>query len=368
MDLLDRARELATSLPEHTEAHDRERQLAPDVVAALRGGGFLQVLLPAELGGHALAADRYVEVLATLAAGDAATAWCVMTASTSTLLAGYLDRGEAERLWTGQAPFLAGVFAPGGRARVDRDGVVLSGRWPYASGCRHADWVAVGALLDDGGGPRHVIGFLPADDAALRVVDNWDTLGLRGTGSHDLVADEARLPRARITSVFERTPWLDGPLARVPLFGLLATGVAACGLGVASRAVSTVGAQLAAARESPGSSTLARHGALVARLGAARAYLVDAAARAQRAAEAGPVGGATRGELRLAAAHVAAACVEVARDAFHLGGGAAVRAGHPLQRALRDAEMVLTHRMVAEKVVPAATRAVLGLGPVPPDL
>ncbi len=368
MELLDRARALAASLSAHTEAHDRACQLVPEVVTALRAGGFLQVLLPAELGGHALAADAYVEVLATLAEGDAATAWCVMTASTSTLLAGYLARAEAEALWRDEPPFLAGVFAPGGRATRDGDHVTLSGRWPYASGCRHAQWIAVGALLDEGAGPRHVVGFLPADDPALRIIDTWDTLGLRGTGSHDVVVDAARLAATRITSVFERRPWIDGALARVPLFGLLAAGVAACGLGIAAGAAATAGAQLRAAREAPGSSTLARHGALLARLGAARDHLIAAAARAQRAAEAGPVEPAARGLLRLAAAHVAAECVAVAREAFHLGGGAAVRVGHPLQRALRDAEMVLTHRMVAEKVVPAATRAVLGLGPVPPDL
>jgi indole-3-acetate monooxygenase len=77
---------------------------------------------------------------------------------------------------------------------------------------------------------------------------------------------------------------------------------------------------------------------------------------------------AVRGTLRLAACHVAATCAEITRGAFHLGGGASVRTSSPLGAALRDLETVLTHRMVAEKVMPAAARAVLGIGTVPPDL
>ncbi len=369
MELLARARDLAATLPTHTERHERERRLAPEVVAALRDGGFLQVLLPLELGGHALPAPAYVELLATLAAGDAATAWCVMTASTSTLLAAYLDRDEARAIWAGApAPFLAGIFAPGGRGQADGDELRLSGRWPYASGCRHADWVAVGALVDDGAGPRHVVCFLPAAAPGVQIVDHWDTLGLGGTGSHDLVVDDVRVPRRRITSVFDRAPWAGGALSRLPLFGLLAAGVAACGLGIAARAAATVGDHLTAGREPPPSTVLARHGAVHAQLGAARAYLLAAAGRAQTAAEAGPVTAAVRGELRLAACHAAEQSAAVARAAFHLAGGAAVRAGHPLERCLRDAEMVLTHRMVADRVIPAATRAVIGVGVVPPEL
>lgn len=370
----ERARELAARLPAFAASHEAERRLAPDVVDALAAGGFLQVLLPRELGGLELDAAAYVEVLATLAAGDAATGWCVMTASTSTLLAAYLDRGAAEELWTGaRPPFLSGVFAPSGAATTTGDGVTLRGRWAYGSGCRHADWVAVGALADGGPRPRHVVCFLPI--AQVQIVDHWDTLGLGGTGSHDLVIDDAHVPARLVASVFDRAPWPEGALHRLPLFGLLALGIAACGLGVATAAVAHDGARLAAAKpaadgrpaELP-SAALAAHASLAARLGAVRAYLLDVAARAQAAATAGPPPPAIRGELRLAATHAAAECAAIVRAAFHQAGGAAVRAGHPLHRALRDVETLLTHRMVGDRVLPAAARAVLGLGALPPDL
>ena len=181
------ARELARELPSHRRAHDSDRRLAPAVVTALRSTGILGSLVPHELGGAELSPVDYIELLETLAAGDSATAWCVMTASTSTLLAAYLARDTAEALWTTAPPFVAGVFAPGGKLTADG---TLTGKWSWASGSRHAEWFAVGAIADK----RHVLCFVPA--SAVRIVDNWDTLGLAGTGSHDITIENARSRRA----------------------------------------------------------------------------------------------------------------------------------------------------------------------------
>ena len=359
--LVDRARRIAPELRGHRAAHDRARQLDPAVVTLLREGGFLGALAPRELGGDELPPADYVELLEALAAGDAAAAWCVMTATTTSLLLAYLPRAAAAAMWPPGAPppFLSGVFAPGGKLADGR----LSGRWSYASGSRHADGFFVGALA----GKRHVVCAVPPQ--AVTIADNWDTLGLAGTGSHDLVIEEAEVAPDRVTSVFERAPWSDAALYRVPLFGLLSAGIAGCGLGIARAALHHAAGRLAA--DAP-SLALVRYGELRAQLDAARAYLrATAAAVAAAAAAAGPggaIGDAARGELRLASRFVAQTCAEVARGAFHLGGGASARTGSPLGEALRDAETLLTHRMVAERVLPAAARAVLGLGAAPPDL
>ncbi len=359
--LVDRAAALLPLLAGQRAHHDAHRQLAPAVVDALRTGGMLTALVPRELGGHALAPRDYVLMLEALARGDSATAWVVMTASTSTLLAAYLPRPTAARLWaTGQpAPLLAGIFAPTGQITIEGDVARLTGRWSWASGSRHADWFVVGAL----DGRHHQVCFVPP--AAVHVVDNWDPIGLAGTGSHDLVIEGAVLPTDQITSVFERAPWTDAPLYRVPMFGLLALGIAGCGLGIARAALAQVEGTLTP--DAP-STTWATYADLRARLGAARAYVLATADAALAAATAGVVPGPVRGELRLAACHAAATSAEVARAAFHLGGGASVRAGSAASNALRDLETVLTHRMVADRVRPAAARAALAIGTTPPDL
>jgi alkylation response protein AidB-like acyl-CoA dehydrogenase len=356
--LLDRARALAADLAVHRAAHDREKQLAPSVVAALRESELLSVLTPTELGGHATAPVDYVDILETLAAGDAATAWCVMTCSTSTLLAPYLPRATAETLWSRtRQPFIAGIFAPMGKL----DGGVLAGRWSYASGCRHADVFFVGALADR----RHVVCLL--DREAVRIADNWDTLGLAGTGSHDLVIDSAPIAPDHVTSVFDRAPWAASPLYRVPLFGLLALGIAGCALGIARAALAHATTKL---DEKLPSAAFATIGELHATLSSARAYLRDVAtnAYARASLDTTTVDARTRGDLRLASTFVAQRCADVVRGAFHLGGGASARAGSIAGNALRDIEMLLTHRMIADRVIPAATRAVFGVGAPPPDL
>jgi alkylation response protein AidB-like acyl-CoA dehydrogenase len=263
------------------------------------------------------------------------------------MLAAYVPRETAAALWA-DAPFIAGVFAPGGKL----DDGKLTGRWSYGSGSRHADLVVLGAIANR----RHVVCLVKPE--SVRIVENWDTLGLAGTGSHDLVVEGA-VPE-HVTSVFDVAPWAAAPLYRMPLFGLLATGIAACGLGIARSA-------LAALRfdDKTPSATLARYAELRAELAAARAYLLATCTAVHDAAAITPV---ERGELRLAASHVAARCADVVRGAFHLVGGAAIRAGHPVGAALRDVETLLTHKMVVDRVLPAAARAILGIGTPPPDL
>lgn len=345
-------------LAAHRASHDANKQLDPDVVGMIRERGFHASLVPHLLGGAELEPAAYVEMLEALAAGDAATGWVTMTASTSALLGAYLPRTTADLLWKAGTPLFAGVFAPGGK--ISDDGV-LTGKWSWGSGSRHADWFALGSLQ----GRRHLVCFVPR--ANVRIVDNWDTLGLAGTGSHDLVVDGLKIPADHTCSLFEHTPWPGTPLYHVPVFGLLATGIAACALGIAKSALAHAAARLQRDGDPP-SPQLAKFATLHAELAAARAYLLATCAHVFATASAGSITGAARGELRIAASHVTERCAEVVRGCFRIDGAAALRDRHPLQLALRDIEVVLTHKMVVDRVLPAATRALLELGPTPPDL
>ncbi|MEO6775766.1 MAG: acyl-CoA dehydrogenase family protein [Kofleriaceae bacterium] len=345
-------------LAAHRAAHDTTRQLAPAVVGLIREHAWHAALVPHLLGGAELEPAAYVELLEAIASGDSATGWVTMTASTSAMLGAYLPRGAATALFAHGTPLLAGVFAPGGV--LDDQGVV-TGTWSWASGCRHADWFAVGALRDK----RHVVCFVPR--ASVQIRDHWDTLGLAGTGSHDLAIDGVRVAAEHTCSLFGTEPWPGTPLYRVPVFGLLATGIAACALGIAKTALGHAADRLRRDKE-PASSQLVKFAELHAELAAARAYLIATCTTVFAHARAGAIEPAARGELRLAASSVTERCVEVARGCFHLDGAAALRDRHPLQLALRDLEVVKTHKMVVDRVLPAAARALLGLGTPPPDL
>ncbi len=348
---------LARELGARRREHEQRGQLSAIGVDAIRSARMLDGLLPKELGGLELPPLTYLEVIEALAAADPATGWCAMTAATSTLLAPYVDPEVAAQIWHDKSPFLAGVFAPSGKVTLARDGVRLAGTWSYASGCRHAEWFALGAIADG----AHVVAMVPAGQ--VTIVDNWDVLGLRGSGSHDVTVD-VELPTRQLATVFGARPWSDAPLYRVPLFGALACGVAACAVGIAHHAL-----EIALPRE-PAPAQLAVWGRAWARVDASRAYLHAAILRATHAAVVAstPADAATRGELRLAAVHAAHECADVVRELFRIAGGAAIRAGHPLDAALRDVETLLTHRMVVDRVVPTAARAMLGLGQPPADL
>jgi alkylation response protein AidB-like acyl-CoA dehydrogenase len=353
--LIERARAMIPELAAMRARHDTAKCLDSQVVERLQREGFFGALVPRELGGHELAPVEYVAVLEALAIGDSASAWCVMTASTSTLLAAYLSQATAREIWSADrvAPVFAGVFAPMGK--LDHK---LVGRWSWASGCTHAQWFAVGAIRDRG----HVVCIVPRSD--VTIIENWDTLGLAGTGSHDIAIDCSVAPD-HVTSVFDRAPWPAGAVYRVPLFGLLAAGIAGCALGIARRAIDTAGGALQATSSSHQFATFA---GLRARCDAARAYLASALADAYAAAEREHITAVERGALRLAAAHVTSTCAEVARGAFHIGGGPSVRAGSVLGAALRDLETIRTHRMISDAGLPAFGRAVLGVGTPSVDL
>ena len=250
-------------------------------------------------------------------------------------------------MWSAGTPFLGGVFAPTGTLDDGR----LSGRWSYASGSRHADFIALGALA----GKSHVVCVVPV--ASLRIHHNWDTLGLAGTGSHDVSADRVRVAPDHVCSVLAGTPWPTTRLYRVPIFGVLAVGVAACGLGIAGAALARRQAARGRTRGTVATARGVRRASrelrLCTRVSArgvhgrvrCRGDLCDGARRLPARSE------PRRASLR-----------RVVRGAFHLGGGASMHTNSPLNAALRDIETLLTHKMVVDRVLPAAARALLGIG------
>ncbi|HJL14545.1 MAG TPA: acyl-CoA dehydrogenase family protein [Sandaracinaceae bacterium LLY-WYZ-13_1] len=374
--LIGTARALAEELAPRAEAIEAARRVPAELSERLGREGFHRLLVPEALGGREVHPAVFASVLEALAHGDAATAWVVMTSSTTGILLAYLDVGVARAILD-DAPHaaLAGVFAPSGRATPTEGGYRLSGRWRYGSGCENAAWRMGGALVFEGDAPRTVDGggpeirscFFRADES--RVVDTWDVSGLRGTGSHDLEVQDVLVPAERTTCVRLDHPRHEGPLYRFPLFGLLATGVSAVGLGIARRALDEVEAQAKASRSRGGSKRMAESELVQVRVASAEAEL--AAARAltyetlesvyEHAASGEPLAGGDRARLRMAATHAAGASARVVDACYHLAGGAAIWASSPLQRCLRDVHVMTQHVMVAEPTLKPVGRLLLDL-------
>ena len=315
----------------------------------MRGGA------PGDVGAPELPPALTLSCAEEIARGDASAGWCVSIAATSSLLAGYLP-DEPRRELFGDPDFIAaGVWAPRGKARPVDGGLAVSGRWAFCSGISHSGVLFAGCLPDeppaDGSRPLPMVVALPKEQ--LKVLDTWHTLGLRGTGSHDAVADEIVVPTDRAFSLLGG-PALDRPLYRFPIFGFFALSIAAAALGNARGAIDDF-TELAVDKVGLGSTrTLAERSATHAAVAEAESELRGARAAFYAAIDAAwegaqgrePVPLELRNGLRLAATHATRTSADVVRALFDLGGGSVIYDESRLQRRFRDAFTATAHFQV----------------------
>ena len=345
------AQQIAAAAREMSTQIDDDRRLPEELVALLGESGLLRAGAPAEVRGLELPPGVALRCAEAVARGNASAGWCVSIAITSSLLVAYLPASSRDALFGEGRGVAAGVWAPRGTGRTVDGGVVVSGRWAFCSGILHADMMFAGCLVDDRRVPS-VVALLKDD---LEVLDTWHTLGLRGTGSHDTLADEVFVPADRVFSLFDG-PILDRPLYRFPVFGFFALSIAAAALGNARAAIDDL-VELASAKKGLGSTrTLAERPATQAAvataesaLGAARALYYQAIETAWQASQDSEgVSVATRNRLRLAATHATRTSADVVRDMYDLAGGSAIYDSSPLQRRFRDAYTATAHFQVNE--------------------
>ena len=242
-----------------------------------------------------------------------------------------------------------------GRASVVEGGLRVSGRWSFCSGISHSQWLFAGCMLDSQeGSGQPILRVVALPKGELEILDTWHTSGLRGTGSHDAVANELFVPERHVLALLDGAPRVDAPLYRFPIFGFFALSIAAAALGNARGAIDDL-SELAGAKAGQGSSrvlaerpaTQAAVGEAEAALRAARSLYYEAIGEAWAAAQDdGPVPEHLRLGLRLAATHAVRASADVARSMYDLGGGTAIYEDSPLQRRFRDAHTATAHFQV----------------------
>ena len=167
-------------------------RLVEDSVAALRSHGFWRMRLCRELGGFELPIVMQIQVLAALADVDASSAWCTMVANNGlAVLGATMPASAIDRVFADDVPCCTIVAAPGGVARPVEGGYLLNGTWCLASSIHHATWVHASAYIDRD--PSRLLPLaIPVHDVEL--LDTWDVVGLRGTGSNDFTLTNYFLP------------------------------------------------------------------------------------------------------------------------------------------------------------------------------
>jgi indole-3-acetate monooxygenase len=374
--LVEAARRLGPAVGGLADTTERERRLPAELVRAFAEAGFFRMCVPRALGGGEVDPATLVRVLEALATADASAAWCAMIGATSGVVAAYLPEATARAIYaTNPGVVTGGVFAPQGRARPERDGYRVSGRWAFASGCQHSSWLMGGCIVLDGGTPRTLPGGTPDvrlmlfPAAEVEVIDTWSVAGLRGTGSHDIAVSDLFVPAERSTSLASDPPHAPGTLYAFPVFGLLALGIAAVALGIGRAAVDEL-ARLAAEKTATlQRRRLAERGLVQAQvaeaeatLRAGRALLLETVAETwTMATAAGTIAPRQRALVRLAATHATTSAARATDLMYHAGGGTALYATSPLQRCFRDVHAVTQHMMVGYATYELAGRLLLGV-------
>lgn len=371
------AQDWATRLPARAAEFERERRLPADIADGFGKAGFFHMLVPAQYGGLEVHPRTFVQVLKTLARGDASASWNAMIGSTTGLLSASLPDAAVTEIFGDKPGGLAvGVTAPNGKAEIVADGFKATGRWPFGSGSQNASWICGGCfiyqdgqqVMSDKGQPE--VRLLMFKAANVVIEDTWKVSGLRGTGSHHFHVDDVFVPESHTVSLGGRAR-VDRPLYQFPMLGLLALGVASVSVGVGYRAVDAF-LELAGDKKPTGSTRQLGDRALVQSnlakslgdLRSAEALMNQSIDDAWAIAESGErLPQESKAALRLAAANATHASVRAVDRLYEAGGGSSIYEDNPLQQCFRDVHVTTQHAMVAEPIFEVVGRVELGLPP-----
>ena len=201
---------------------ERNRRVSPEVLDHLRIDGLGGAAVPAAVGGREIDPSDLLGLIETVARGDGSAGWVTMIYATSSVAGHYLHPDGLDEVFAeGPASLTSGVLAPRGTAKRVDGGYMVKGTWPFASGSIDASWIALGAMADDA---SRLSFFLPRNE--VEILDTWDVMGLRATASHDVAVDNRFVPDSRVFDLSGPSRTQE-PIARFPVFGLLAAGIGA---------------------------------------------------------------------------------------------------------------------------------------------
>lgn len=365
VDFAERARAVARIADEHADFGDKHGRLADPVVEALHREGLFGMWVPSVVkGGVELDPVSSIGVIENLAYGDPSAGWVLMAAALAVGTgAAYLDDAAvAELFGKDRLPVIAGQGTRPGTAIPTRGGFRLSGSWSFASGIKHGTHIHTLGIIDGTGEPRIFV--LPVDRATL--IENWDVLGLRATGSIDYQIDDAFVPESHTHFALTETPKRGGSLYTLGVIGFAVICHSAWACGIGRRVLDEIAANVR--------SKIGRSGTLAQSESFQQQYArIEGTYRAARALVYETWSDVTatldRGEaisvrqhtlIRLAMAHVTWSSHEAAMFAYKSAGTMALRAS-TLQRLFRDMHAGIQHVTSAPPAFQAIGRELAGL-------
>lgn len=336
--------------------------LSAPAVDALRETELFWMLVPKELGGGGADLTTAILAIEEISCADGSSGWVLMANSTMTAIAAaFCGEAAIEAMFgSGQRALTAGMFGPGGKSVEVADGYVGSGRFSFASGSNHADWISAGMLVLEGGQPRRLpngqpevrVCFVPRDK--VKFTGNWDVTGLAGTGSYDYEVPEQHIGRDFTLERTADTPLRGDSVFSLGLAAFACAGHAAVAIGLMKHALIEI-VQTVATKTRPGYAGVVGESQMFreqfstseAAYQASREYVLKVFGDAQETAAAGrPLTPEQRARFRQATTWTHRVAADVVRFCHFWSGASAIRASSVMGRCMRDMHAATQHVFV----------------------
>jgi len=374
---IERVLALAPIVEKWRDVGEHDRHMPRPLFEALRDAGLFSMSAPKAVGGAEIDDETVVHVIEELSRQDGSVGWNVMIASGAAIAASCLPAVALREVYrVGPSAVIAGALPPQGAAIPVAGGFRLTGRWPFASGCHQADWMAgTSAVMAQGlprlrpdGRPDIRTLFLPVREC--EILDTWHTAGLRGTGSHDWRATDVFVPEERSFPILRDGPSEPGSLSLRDFVAYNGARIAAVALGIARDAIDTFTALAMTKTPMLATSPLATQHTTHERLGRAEALLRSGRAFLYETVRKLPhsptwseaLSDDLRASIRLASAHAAQSAAEAVDLMFTAAGTTSIYASSRLERCFRDVHVATQHIGVAPSNIEMVGQYFLGLG------
>jgi alkylation response protein AidB-like acyl-CoA dehydrogenase len=374
---LERVQALTESIAAAAPEIEAARSVPAALVDELKAAGVFRMYVPVSHGGDELSPLDAVRVLELVSAADGSVGWIATIGANSPALFCHLAPEAYDAIYAdGPDVIQAGSLIPRGRAVPVDGGYRFTGQWPFASGCDHADYIAISALVEgaDGAeGSRGIsrgvsrLAIVPVDD--VEILDTWHVSGLKGTASHDVRVDDLFVDAAWTGNVLEAPPVVRHPLDGVHPLGRLGLELAAVAVGIARGAVDDLVAVGSTKRPLGGfMPRLAEDRVFQAKVGAldldlriARTLLHDVARTDFERVQCGRALEQREAlERRSALSRIGDLAVGVVDGCYHASGTTGLYETSPLQRRLRDVHAVVQHFLFTSNALAPLGALLLG--------
>ena len=360
-ELIERAHVIGVRAREQALETEKQRHVSSELIAMMRDAELFRIMQPVRFGGFEYGYDAFVELVATIAAGDGSTGWVYSLGAVHPwLIACYPEEAQQE-VWSQDRDAIAAVsYAPTGKAVLEKDGYRLSGRFSFASGVDNANWGILGGILPLKDGPKP--GFFLIPRSQFSIHDDWFTMGLAGTGSKTIVVDDQFVPTFRAVSFADMLSG-NGPgtatnpssLYRQPMLAVVPYCLVAPALGMARGALEAFKDQVAGRATrgavAGGNNKMSEFITVQMRVAEATASIDAAELMIHRdindtlaVVDGGkPADVKLRMRNRLTHSFATRLLVQAVDAVFLAAGGSALGLQHPLQRFWRDIHAASAH-------------------------